>query len=411
MNLLAGKNKFVSVILLIAMYIVMSNGFSLVGWYMVTWLKYLFYVLSSIFILYAINNKVNSKNDVNRIILCYLILIPLCAIVCKQLMTDEPISEERATFKLVLSFLFYFYLANKNISEQTLINACVAIGFITLFIQIFQQNSNIILFGLSEEDAEIFKSKGTIYSRNNIFRFHIGTVNVALLLIFYYWEKILSKFRVVYFLFFSCFCVSMYLYVTRQYMVSTAVTITISLMIYFRNKMNMKLFIVIIIIVIAIFANFEMLFGELIDMTRNDTYSTDIRKEAFPFIFEQTYSDPIKLFLGHGHDANIFKWGENRSYWINDLGVLGEVYLYGIVWFFIYIYTLHTYLIKYRKVIPVYLQLFFICTFIHSAFVFTYRKPAEVFVWMIAIYIGNIYIRNFKTGNKNDKVFNNNTCL
>lgn len=390
-------NQKTIIVLLFVIFVIFSDGFSFIGWFALPLAKYMYYIVVAIcflsfFSLYIYNSKMLSF-DINKRIVLFLIVVPLITVICKQILTNEPLNEERFSIKLSLSFLLYYALCYLKPTEKTLIKGVFIIGLTTLGIQLFQQSGDTVLFGLNDKGAEIFADTGEIYARNGILRFHVGTVNIALLLLYYYWDKIIIDFKWKYFVLFVVFCISMYLYVTRQYMLSTAVTLTLSILYLYRGKIQSRYLVVILIAVAVIYSNFDTLFGEFVKMTRTDTYSTDIRQQALPFILQKMVQQPLNLLVGYGHNLDMYKWGSNFGYWINDLGFIGETYLFGIGWFILYIATLFRIFFRYSYAIPNYLKLFVFGTMLHSVFVFTYRKPSEVFVWVIVLYLCNMYIQ------------------
>ena len=81
---------------------------------------------------------------------------------------------------------------------------------------------------------------------------------------------------------------------------------------------------------------------------------------------------------------------------MSDIGFIGEGFLYGIPWIILYFIVLYKYVIVYRNQLPPYIRLYFFGTFINSIMIFPYRSNIEAFVWLIALYIGGLYINNNK---------------
>ena len=119
-------------------------------------------------------------------------------------------------------------------------------------------------------------------------------------------------------------------------------------------------------------------------------------------MLEQSVSNPILFITGHGYPDLLWKWGEQLGYWYNDIGILGQIYPYGIIWLIVYLRIVYCFLIKYKKNLPVYIRsyvfgLFCICTVMTSYA----NSLAMTLLWVAVLYIADLYI------GKSDRVEHN----
>lgn len=267
--------------------------------------------------------------------------------------------------------------------------------------------SAIPVFGLIDGDFD------ETFQRNGILRFYIGSYFIAIFCIYFYWSKLQGKLSCLKIVLFIVFMISMYLYMTRQIMLATLVTIGIS--ICMMNKKKVKLYAVISVVILGflLYQYYDVLFGELVNSYKQDQFTTDIRWKCMNFTTSQFLNNPSMMIFGFGHIAAEKSWA-SKGYYMSDIGILGETFYYGIGWAILYVYILYKYVWKYGKIIPLYIRLFFIGTFINSIFIFPYRNNSEAFIWVCALYVGGLYIRKkkiCKIKRKHNEIFRYNSRL
>ena len=144
------------------------------------------------------------------------------------------------------------------------------------------------------------------------------------------------------------------------------------------------------IVALAIF--WDDLFGEMIQDSKDDSFSHGIRLEFIAWIMEYNLTDPIGVLFGHGVSSPWFQELIHLLYYPSDIGFFGEAIYYGWLWALAYFYAVYRILITYRQRIPLYLRLFVICSGIISVFIFPYRNRIELFNWICMIYICSLYV-------------------
>lgn len=347
----------------------------------------LLWILPIFSILYIILKRQKiSTYDINHKLIILLCLIPLISAFF-LFVNVTSLENIRSNFLMSIAFFMYFVMLKMKVKEKDIIISFTIFGVITFLLQIYQQYlSPIPLFGIIGEDQDMS------FQRNGIYRYNIGTYFIAIFCLYYYWSMMLKKTKLYYTLLFLCFMSSIYLYVTRQIILSSLVTIMCSVFLIKNKKLRYTTLFTLCILSVFLFIYSDVLFGEFIQSYSEDSYTTDIRWKCINFIIEQMINNPILFFTGFGHDSIKEATWALKGYYLADIGIIGETYLYGIVWGGIYLYTVYLYTIKYRKYMPLYLKLYFIGTFLNSIYIFPYRGLSEVFIWISALYIGNIYI-------------------
>lgn len=294
---------------------------------------------------------------------------------------------------LVVSMVpVFFFLKARKIAKEEIIRAFSVYLIITFVIQVYQQiNFSNPLFGLQWTDnGEAF----TGYQRNDLFRFSIGIATLGEFCLCYYWSKICERFSIWYIIFFIISSVSVYLYLTRQYMVATLLTVFLSLFFVKDRKVRRWGFLGIIAFATVLYIYYDLIFKNLIEFSETETYSTDIRKVAYGYILSHVFDNPIMWFTGHGHTFQEVSW-TNKGLYTSDIGFVGQMYLQGVLWVIIYFYTLYKLLWKKKNKLPLYLKLFMFCTLVHSPMVFPYSALASSFVWMVFLYLCSLEEKNF----------------
>lgn len=340
-------------------------------------------VFTYLYVIFKIN-IVRKSYDSNYKIVIWLLLSGSVTVLVSLASNLGSVDSQR-DIVLVLSVIpVYFFLKARNISQKEIINAFTIYLLITVIIQVYQQiNFSNPLFGLEWTDnGEAF----TGYQRNDLFRFNIGIAVLGEFCLFYFWSRICEHRSLFSISFFIISAVSVYLYLTRQYMVASLLSVLISLFMIKDKKIKRWGFIGILMFSAVLVINYDIFFKELIEYSESDTYSTDIRKVAFGFIFSHVFDNPIMWLTGHGHTYDEILWTRKGLY-TSDVGFVGQMYIMGIVWVIVYFYTVYKFIWKKRKELPLYLKLFVFCTLVHSPMVFPYSDLSSSFIWMVFLYL------------------------
>lgn len=345
-------------------------------------------VFSIIFIKYK---YIRSSNLPHKNLILYLTLSPLVSVAVKQYFYHENINTEfDFTFAKYAIFPFFFMMAYKKVSENALIKLFTFICLFILLIQIYQNIFPNPLFGVSKDDEGIV----AVYQRNNLNRFAFGTELLTIFCMCYWWNRLLKKVTIKNVIIFLCMAASIYLTLTRQFMIATVLMIGFSIL-YSRKVNKISSILLILAGAVFIYLNFDTLFGDFIYMTKNETYSTDIRSEAIPFFLYQSWKNPIMFIFGHGgRPQEMVDWGLYSGYWYSDIGFFGQLYQYGIIWVLVYFYTVFKIFVKYRKLVPNYIIFYLLFVLICSVYYTPYYSGIGPFVWLSMLYISDLHISN-----------------
>lgn len=329
-------------------------------------------------------NTINKYYDNNYKIVIWMLTSGVLTIASSTVAGIGTFSMQRGLLLIISMIPIFFFLKARKIEKREIINAFTVYLIITFTIQIYQQiNFSNPLFGLQWTDnGETF----TGYQRNDLFRFSIGISTLGEFCLCYYWSKLCKKASLWFVLLFIVASVSVYLYLTRQYMIAVLLTVFLSLFFVKDKKVKKWGFLGITVLTTVLFMNYDLIFKNIVALSDTDSYSTDIRKVAYSFILSHVFDNPIMWLTGHGHTYQEASW-TNKGLYTADIGFVGQMYLQGLLWVIIYFYTIYVLLWKKKDKLPLYLKLFTFCTFIHSPMVFPYSALASSFVWMVFLYL------------------------
>lgn len=327
--------------------------------------------------------------DLNNRRIFAILFIPVFAGFIKIMTTTQSLETERISILLFFATLQYFFLKELRVSEKQIVYTITLFGLITLALQVYQQTpESIPLFGIVNNDEANMGSE-----RNGVFRFYIGCYYVAVFCLLYWWASLFKKVTVWRIILVVCFLASTYLYMVRQLIIISLLAIFLSFFFIQSRKAKIWGVAVAITLSILLITFYELLFENLVDDYRNDTWTTDIRFRCMDYVLGQIFDNPFLAIIGHGHDIIEKVWMRNH-FFIADIGFIGQAYYYGLVWVVLYFSTLYVYCIKKYEQTPLGIKLFMIGTMINSPFAMVYTSNSDMFLWICLLYIGHLHIDN-----------------
>lgn len=358
------------------------------------------------FVFYAFFHKTHEKyNTISKQIthlIYYLGIAPFFAVFLKMFFcSDSFYIEIQQSLVMAMTFFSYFYLKKNKFTEKECLTILFVFGIISFLVQFYQlTHLDNRLFG--------FNTEGGSGARNGIARLTIGCSLISMFLIYFCWTKILERKKTILNIIgFVVFLISVYLSLTRQYLVAVLATLLFSILIQKNKKMKIYAYICGTFLFYILYLYSDAIFGDLFYITKNETESTDIRLRAYPFFITHIFSDPLRLFFGHAHPSDMMKVGLTRGLWAIDLGVIGEMYHYGILWGAAYFWVLYK-IWKYKKCLPFYIKMYAFSTFVHSPMVGAYVSGITAFMWVIFLYLTQLHICKYKETKcettKNEKI-------
>lgn len=378
-------------ILIVLLYFFASSGYNLVGWRYFVPFKYT-YILIALAFFFIISYKVKDGSNVIRKYARFLFIWPILVCFSSVLSGHRFITEFDTCYAWVCYIGLFFVFHKYKIKEVDIITGLALSAIICAAIQIYQQTDSAVpLFGIISEESDQYM--GDIAQiRNGMYRFNVGNLRLPLLMSCFYWCKIVRERNISNASLLALFLISVYLYLTRQVMIALATTFVLSIVINSEGKNKNSIFIGILTLFLVVSFYWNELFGDLLQTYSDDTSTTDIRFEALIYYISAIKSHILNALIGFGHGTNIQQYGNNNFLYVDDIGFVGEMFLYGIAWVVYYFYMLYFLLIKNRKEIPTYVVLFIIATFLTSIMIFPYRKGAEMFIWACVLYIADTHI-------------------
>lgn len=389
-------NIFFSV-LCIAFLIYSTQFFHYKFWNPAIAVRFSYFIYAFLFLwFYKSKNAWNNSFALTNIVKA-LIFFSLPCLFSKTLIAGESLVDEREYFMGIVTFFFYFIFCSKEINERTIINILTTSGILIFAIQVLQQMSpSSAVFGVYNPDIMEWQVDDVAEIRNGLYRFRLGSYMISVFCFYYYWQRLLDKFNMINLLFFGMFAVSVYLYLTRQIMFACIITILLSS--FFTKDSRVKVWMLLLggIVLFVLYQYSSVLFGDLFEQTQDENTRDNIRILSLGFYWEQIADDFICSIIGHGHISELNVWKSLYGFYTSDIGIIGEWFLYGLGWCILYLFTLYLLLIKYAKLLPLYVKLFVFGTSINAIMIFPYTSPYAYFVWISILYISSIYIAERK---------------
>lgn len=398
------KNRYFLAVFVV-LFILMTQGFKYSYWTSLPFLpkfRYAVLLLIPLFTLCKYRNVVLENIMYNRKNVLYFIFACILTFLLRNVFYDSGLGhglEMNIFMSSVFCSYFLFYYA--SVSEKNIIKAITIIGLIVFVIQVFQQlYPSLAVFSIITEEQRFemgISSDYMVGMRNGIYRFIPVSQALPVFLSCYYFSKLLKKFSALYLLLTLIFLTSMYLMLTRMFIVCTGICFVYIYASSFNVKRsNFSILIVSLgAIVMGIYYS-DALFSSLFSSGETGLdYSAKARIECVPFLLTKAFDDPLLFILGHGYPNLLWDWGNKWGYWYSDVGIIGQIYIYGIVWPLVYMRLVYCFLVKMRHQIPCYIR-----AYIFGMFCICYMMPSYglnlelTLLWCIVLYISDLYISN-----------------
>ena len=388
--MMLAKNIMI-VLAMFALAAILGNGFNLIGWSYIVQVRYYLLMgivcigLATLYFVQYINQPITFKYYV-----AFITMWPFCIVLSSFLQGGILIEEfsQILSWTYVGSFFFIFY--RFKFSEKMILWILGLYALTTVGIQLAQQIDP--LFAIFGGDPEDLRDVVLAEERNGLARFFVGSYHIQMLIMCFFWSRLLKTFRLHWAMLSALLVVSIYLYLTKQILVSTLFTLGISFFMIKERRVKILACALGIVCLVVLGIFWEDLFGELIQDSKDDNFSHAIRFEFIEYIMEYNLTDPIGVLFGHGTTKPWFAELQHRLYSPSDIGFFGESIYFGWIWALAYFYVIYRIMVTYRHKIPLYIKLFVVCSGVISIFIFPYRNRIETFNWICMIYICSLYI-------------------
>lgn len=389
--------------ILFAFLIVTTSFFNYKGWNIKTYIYLPFYAYF-LWECFVHRNRLQQKRKEMhfRGLIKFLMVLPIFCFISYFANGDLAWQSHPTTFIMMcgsITFILYYVLHALNVNERTIITLFVVLALCIFAIQVLQQfNPGGALFGVpspNAEDVQTLDATDNIEQRNGLYRFRVGGTLITIMALCYTWQKVMKKVSIKNIVLFGAMAASMYLLLTRQYMIATIGMCVFSVFLTGKTKMSSKIkyLIPIALFLFVLYMFQDALFGDLLEQTQNQTENsdTDIRTYAFAYYWGEIISHPLTFLFGAGPESGSAAYASQfKMFWV-DIGLVGQWFAWGVGAILSYIYILVQIFFRKKLEVPGYVRFFAFLTLITSMLIYPYRNPLEFMVWACAFYLIDLH--------------------
>ena len=390
--------------ILFAFLIVATNGFSYKNWDFKTYIYLPFYAY--FFFVIVSHKKVLHRNresmKFSRLIMMMMV-VPFLCFISYFSNGDLEWQSHPTTFISMcgsVTFMLYFVLHALQVNEKTLVRLFITAAVCIFILQLVQQlNPSGALFGIGTDNSDVTQTMSisdNVEQRNGLYRFRISGILFTILALCYAWQEVLKKRSIKNITFFVMFAASLYLFLTRQYMVATLGMCVFSVFLTGKTSLSskVKFLIPIALLLFILYCFSDALFGSLMEQTQDQTLAsdTDVRTFAFAYYWNEIITNNLTMFFGAGpYSSAAARASQYNWFWV-DIGLVGQWFAWGIGAILTYLFLLYKIFFKRKYDIAPYVRFMTFLTFITSILIYPYTGPVQFMAWSIALYIADLHI-------------------
>lgn len=331
-----------------------------------------------------------------------LLFVPMLSFLPCMLENGQgPVDSLRAYLYTFLVLIYYVLHAAK-VKEKPLVQAITAIALVRIAILLIQQFTYpYYWFSFRPEGVNSEGYMETIEVRSGIYRFYIEDTYLSMFLVFYYLQKLTSKFTPGNLVLFLVGLFGVYLDQSRQFMVSTLAAVIIPYV--FVKKGHTRLIVTGLIVALVIFGfTFgKDLFDELVEMSMDDMSDGDnIRLMSYATFLFQYWGGPLSVIFGNGPAWGNSAYGEELTYMMEymklyraDVGIVGTLNLFGISTVATLVYFYISFVFKNWSKLESHIKMYFIASLVNMPLVTIYTQNINWFVFMaFMLYLSDMSI-------------------
>lgn len=353
-----GNINIAIVVIILAIF---SYGFSFVGWDATQGGRLCQLTLYLLLLYFGTNIKQAKFGDssLKPYIMCFM-LLPFLSYITAALVHGQTFGETFYSSKKHLLYILFFVLFLLKVKEEDILKVALSIGVGWCVIEIIQQICYpMVWFSTIELEEGV-----DVGSRNGIYRYNVYGTEFGLIMLFFCFVQYLNNRKKIFLIGILLGVTGVYFLATRQIMVTVVLCMLYGM--FAMKKVKLSSVFGLSFIALLIYLNSDTLFGEYVEMTKNDLSNDEyIRLIAYEY-YGITYngSNLLQIVLGNGdpgrgtsYATEIYRLEHNLGLFRIDIGVVGLYscyglfYLIGIVAFFVYCF-------KNRRYIDIYLQMF-----------------------------------------------------
>jgi hypothetical protein len=317
------------------------------------------------------------------------IAIPIVSSIAAAFFHDQSLFLSLAILRTNFVWLLYFVLHIFNIPVKKIIHLLLFIGVVWILITIVQQYTYPTYYFYTRSD-----DGDTEFIRAGIYRFMIDPYQYGLFVLFFFFWKLLAKWKFVNLAFVALALAGLYFFATRQILVGAVLCMILAV---WMQSGRARLYSFVAFIFMAsiglLFQN--ELFGEYIQMTQAQlSTKDDIRLLAADFFLYDYWPHWITVITGNGLEHFNSSYGKELSFlssnyglYRSDVGIIGALNTYGIIYvlniFWLMIRSIRVRLMPQER----YLKLFFWFSMILCAISEQFSHAAAIPFFCFILYL------------------------
>lgn len=291
--------------------------------------------------------------------------------------------------------LFYFILHEYSFSRKEILQVILCLGVCYSTIKLLQQFTYPHL--LFCERSRISTITGEVEQRNGLWRILMQGGECASIMLYLKFEEFLHNKRAFLLVFVFLGSASIFLNLGRMHLVQMLLSIILLYYLCYgvgRSSIIKK--IVVVAVVIVIYNNISAIMGsEMLDKAIEQVNDTeDVRYKSFAYFWEESKVHPIVFLFGHGpltgthigKELNLLE--KDYGLYISDVGIVGLLYNYGVIYCILLILCYIFFLYKVRKIPWIFAYQLPILLFVVLMPVL--HSPISMFFFAVILYLADI---------------------
>lgn len=352
------------------------------------------------------------KNAISRKYVLWFGVFPFISAIPCFFLRGQSFAQSFNTVSVYLIIFMYFVLHKYNVKTEFLIKLFLALAIIRVLIFLIQQFTYplYIFGGVTEGTESLYGFDYQVEVRSGIYRFWLNSFYLQVIAGLYSIYIFLESKKIVYLLIFLICCLGLYMDQSRTTLIIFALSVLFLLIITeYKNKLLIFFLIGLFTALIAI--NYNSLFGELSTMTAENLNDKDyVRILAYKFYLFDYWKGPLTWLFGNGVPSMTSSYGheiiniqKQKMLFTYDIGIIGSLNVYGLIFIFIFISYLYKILVKYWIYIDPFLKVFLIFILLYSPLYFPiHYQSGEDISWAIIFYLIDKSIQKSKQKMKSD---------
>lgn len=295
----------------------------------------LFLFIWAIRILLSSSPKPNHQSPM-KVFVILLVGLQLASFLPCYFVHGQSFSQSFLAQRAILYWSLYPILHSINASKKRLISAILTMAFIWTAITIGQQFTYPRYWFFSRSNDELEEA---IELRAGIYRFFVSAPEYAVLGTFYFINRSLKNFKLIYMIAAIFLLVGVYYFGTRQ--VTFSAVFGIAFLIAVTSSANWKKYapvgiLILLAATVSLAIYWKPIFGELVDATMDDASSGNVRVSAFRYFVFEHWQSWINPFFGNGLAHKNSEYGQQiyalkfSGFFQSDIGIFGAFSVYGI---------------------------------------------------------------------------------